>query len=83
MHGRASPSDRAHGPQKLKEKQGRLGELDMDQMITKAEYQKRRDKLRTEQDQLILPTPEKVFASGEKIESFKQVWELADLGEQK
>lgn len=69
--------------QKLKEKQERLSELYMDQMITKAEYQKRRDRLRAEQDELILPSPEKVFESGEQIESFKQVWELADMSEQK
>ncbi len=68
---------------KLKLKQERLSELYMDQMITKAEYQRRRDRLRTEQDELILPSPEKVFDSGGQVESFKQVWELADLGEQK
>ena len=69
--------------QKLKEKQTRLSELYLDQMISKSEYQKRRNKLRAEQDQLILPTPEKVYDSGEQIESFAQVWELANLAEQK
>ena len=68
---------------KLKLKQERLSELYVDQMISKSEYQKRRDRLRAEQDQLILPAPEKVFDSGEQIKSFKQVWKLADLSEQK
>ena len=67
----------------LKGKQQRLSELYMDQMITKAEYQERRNKLRTEQDQLILPAPEKIYDAGEQVKSFKQIWELASQSEQK
>jgi len=69
--------------EKNKEKQRRLVEIYADGLITKIEYQKCRDNLKAEQEKLILPSSEKINNSGEEIESFKQVWELADMSERK
>lgn len=61
----------------LEEKQRRLADLYADSMVSKENYDARRDQIKIQLDVLTPPSADLVIASGKKIESFRQVWGLA------
>ncbi|MGC1374957.1 MAG: recombinase family protein, partial [Anaerolineales bacterium] len=60
--------------QKLK----RLGDLYMDGLIERPDYQSKRDELTQLLDGMALPEPTKLIETGQALESFLQVWPLAN-----
>lgn len=63
----------------LEGKQRRLADLYADGMISKENYDARRDQIKIQLDVLTPPSADMAIGSGRKIESFRQVWGLASL----
>ena len=67
----------------LEDKQRRLADLYADGVISKENYDARRDKLKVQMDVLAPPNADQLLATGRKIESFQQVWGLATVEEKR
>lgn len=69
--------------QELEEKLQRLSDIYVDGAIRREDYEHRRNKIRAELDSIITPSPGQALDSGRKLESFKQVWGLAEPEDQR
>ncbi len=63
----------------IEEKQRRLAELYADGMVSKENYEARRDKIKIQWEMLAPPSSEILVATGKKIESFRQIWGMASM----
>jgi|GEM_PF-1072593 len=63
----------------LEAKQRRLSDLYVDGMISKENYEARRDRLKIQLEMLAPPNTETLILKGKKIESFGQVWRVAGM----
>jgi len=63
----------------IEEKQRRLAELYADGMISKENYEVRRDKIKVQLEMLAPPNADMLVASGKKIESFRQIWGMGSM----
>jgi site-specific DNA recombinase len=57
----------------------RLGEAYTDGAVADDVYRSRRDKLKKQLDDLIIPNSEAMLSTGKQIESFRQVWNMASM----
>jgi DNA invertase Pin-like site-specific DNA recombinase len=62
----------------VEEKLKRLGELYLDNMLNRASYLEQRDRLKRQLSILVVPEPQVLLETGRRIESFRQIWPLAD-----
>jgi len=63
----------------LEGKQRRLADLYADGMISKENYEARRDRIKIQLEMIAPPNADMLISSGKKIESFRQVWKLATM----
>jgi DNA invertase Pin-like site-specific DNA recombinase len=63
----------------LEAKQRRLADLYADGMISRENYEARRDRLKIQLEMLLPPNADTLISTGKKIESFGQVWRMASM----
>jgi len=63
----------------LEGKQHRLSDLYADGMISKENYEARRDRIKIQMEMIAPPNADMLISTGKKIESFRQVWKLASM----
>ena len=63
----------------LEDKQRRISDLYADGMVSKENYEARRDRIRIQLEILAPPNADMLISMGKKIESFRQVWKLASM----
>jgi len=63
----------------LEGKQHRLSDLYADGMISKENYEARRDRIKIQIEMIAPPNADMLISTGKKIESFRQVWKLASM----
>jgi hypothetical protein len=63
----------------LEEKQRRIVDLYADGMVSKENYEARRDRIKIQLETLAPPNADMLISSGKKIESFRQVWKSASM----
>ncbi len=67
----------------LEGKQRRLSELYEDDVISKENYEARRDRIKIQLEMIAPPNAETLISTGKKIESFRQVWKLANMADKR
>lgn len=67
----------------LEGKQRRLADLYADGMISKENYEARRDRIKIQLEMVAPPNADVLISIGKKIESFRQVWKLASMADKR
>lgn len=62
----------------VEEKLKRLAELYLDNTLDRQSYLDQRDRLKQQLSALFIPEPHTLFSIGHQVESFQQIWPLAD-----